>query len=150
MSVESLAGRLWRAVLKERATGEMSVADVRPAFALALEMLEREGKIPGEAPELLELGEGGALAELRAELGKLSGDTAIAFRCETPGFRTGRRDGLRSAIEALNRIAAKHRPSLGRRANDLQEALRLQGVHLGPDATEAVVKALASLEGDAS
>jgi hypothetical protein len=109
--------------------------DVRPAFALALEALEREGKIPGEAPELRDVGEGVALADLRAGLENMWHEIG------SPHYR--------AAIGLLDFVAAKHRPPTGRLANDLQEALRLQGVNLGPDATEAVVKALASLEGEA-
>lgn len=92
----------------------------------------------------------GALAEFREWLRREEvGYYDNARAAPGEGYDTARR-ALTQAIKELDRISAKRRLSLGRRANDLQEALRLQGVHLGPDATEAVVKALASLEGDAS
>jgi hypothetical protein len=126
--------------------------DIRPVFALALEALEREGKIPGAAPELREIGEGGALAELRGWLRReeiAKHDEVREYEGDNPRADGARRQ-LTGAIQELDRIAAKHRPSPRRPANDLQGALRLQGVDLGPDATAEVVRALESLEGETS
>lgn len=113
--------------------------DVRPALALALEALEREGLIPGEAPELREVGEQGALAELRRNLRRIRGDFAKKY--ETGLFT----DGLDRAVQELDRIAAKSTPAAPA-ADRFKAALRLQGVDLGADAMEAVLRALAAMD----
>ena len=130
-------------------SGAFLLEDVRPAFALALEALEREGLIPGEAQGLREVKspEGRHLLIIgRASgeaIGCMSGPTDDDIRhasAEDPGcaFLLF----ARSMCPICGASQAEARPL----ADRLKSALKFQGVDLGQDATEAIVRALESLE----
>lgn len=133
--------------------GRIAWGDIRTAFAHAIDDLEREGLIPGEAPELRVVG---GMAELRSRLEKIKSDHEARTQepdlsDEMRAIRAGAVNGLWDAIEALDVIGASRARLAHSRSSEsasarFNAALKLQGVNLGPDVTEAVLRALAAMD----